>query len=348
LVLAGSPALEERFASPKLESFNQRIAARCYLDSFDRHDAHQYVRAQMTASGRDAGDIFSDDALEAIYRATDGVPRLMNQICDHALLLAHASQSPRIEAEGVEEAWADLQQLPTPWSGPSKPKPAAPAVIEFGGLEDGEEEDAVEAGGAAASADLELQVGEGVELLESADADEPWAAVPFPGRHREAETLEHLEQIERRLAELDDDFEPIGTIGPEVDVCFESHNPFDEAFDEEEVVIDRYAMLDGDVLAGRQRVESRGDDGLAVMLKRHEHAAADEPRPQLAIAEAREADDAEEEETPSRYDAVLPEETGEAGDGDLIIIEEEDPPLAPAPRVRRQDYRQLFARLRRA
>jgi type II secretory pathway predicted ATPase ExeA len=128
LALAGSPALEERFASPKLESFNQRIAARCYLDSFDQHDTYQYVCAQMTASGRNAHDVFSDGALEAIYRATDGVPRLINQVCDHALLLAHAHQSQRVEAESVEEAWAELQQLPAPWISASKPKSAEPSV----------------------------------------------------------------------------------------------------------------------------------------------------------------------------------------------------------------------------
>lgn len=359
LVLAGSPALEERFASPKLESFNQRIAARCYLDSFDQHDTYQYVCAQMTASGRNAHDVFSDGALEAVYRATDGVPRLVNQVCDHALLLAHAGQSPRVEAENVEEAWAELQQLPAPWSSASKPRSAEPSVVEFGALDDEKEAEraveAIEADEPAAAADLEIQIRDvedvGEDVCEPDDGDDQWAAVPFPGREREAETLEHLEQIERRLAELDDDFQPVGTIGPEIEVCFEaSRNPFDEAFDEEEIVIDRYAMLDEDVLAGRPRVQSLGDDGVAEMLKRHEHLAMAEPRPQLAIAQAAEDSEAREaaDDDAPLYDAVLPEEVAET-DGDLIVIEEEEAaPAAPPPRARRQDYRQLFARLRRA
>ena len=51
LVLAGGCVLEERFASPKLESFSQRIVARCYLESFNRTETQQYIRAQIDAAG---------------------------------------------------------------------------------------------------------------------------------------------------------------------------------------------------------------------------------------------------------------------------------------------------------
>ncbi len=88
VVLAGSPVLEERFASPKLNSFSQRLAARCYLESLESAETADYVRAQIVAAGGESARVFTDEALGSIYRASDGIPRLINQVCDHALILA--------------------------------------------------------------------------------------------------------------------------------------------------------------------------------------------------------------------------------------------------------------------
>src|SRR5262249_30876280 len=88
VVLAGNAALEERFASPKLNSFSQRLAARCYLEALDCAETLEYVRAQISSSGAATDKFFGEDALRSVYRASDGIPRLINQICDHALILA--------------------------------------------------------------------------------------------------------------------------------------------------------------------------------------------------------------------------------------------------------------------
>ncbi|HEX7447796.1 MAG TPA: AAA family ATPase, partial [Pirellulales bacterium] len=141
LVMAGGPALEERFASPRLEAFSQRIATRCYLESLDYAQTQQYVVAQLAAVGVEPQRVFTADALEGIFRATDGVPRLINQVCDHALMLAFAGGRRQIDASGIEEAWSDLQQLPTPWNGVDETAESSAAArddsfIEFGGLDD--------------------------------------------------------------------------------------------------------------------------------------------------------------------------------------------------------------------
>ncbi len=153
LLLAGGASLEERFASPKLESFNQRIAGRCYLQSFDRGETREYVRAQVHAVGGNPDQIFSSEALDAVHRATEGIPRLVNQVCDHALILACADGMLQLDKSGIEEAWADLQQLPTPWNsaagnldrtshtsdeseGPTTDTPQYSNTIEFGVLDD--------------------------------------------------------------------------------------------------------------------------------------------------------------------------------------------------------------------
>ena len=133
LVVAGSRTLEEHLASPKLESFNQRVVARCYLEALNRAETQDYIHAQIAAAGGKGPQIFPAEACQGVYKATDGVPRLINQVCDHALLLAYAAGQRQLDAARIEEAWADLQQLPTPWNEQAQP---SHNVIEFGGLDD--------------------------------------------------------------------------------------------------------------------------------------------------------------------------------------------------------------------
>ena len=141
LVFAGTAMLEERIAHPKLAAFQQRVAARCALRPFSAAETQEYVRAQTAVVGGDPDAIWGADALLAIHTTTDGVPRLINQVCDYALLMAAAGGARHIDASGIEEAWADLQQLPLP-SGQQEAKKVSrtvgesEAVIEFGTLED--------------------------------------------------------------------------------------------------------------------------------------------------------------------------------------------------------------------
>ena len=120
LVLAAGPAMEERLANPKLDSFQQRIAARCYLHPLNRGECDRYVDSQWTAAGGASGRAFAPEALRAIFAATDGVPRLVNQLCDHALLLGATQGLPTLTAATIEAAWSDLQQLPLPWAPEAK------------------------------------------------------------------------------------------------------------------------------------------------------------------------------------------------------------------------------------
>src|SRR3954452_12201015 len=71
LILAGSSALEECFADPQLESFSQRLSARCYSSPFSREETSQFIRAQLAASGVMPNEIFSADACSAVFEATD-------------------------------------------------------------------------------------------------------------------------------------------------------------------------------------------------------------------------------------------------------------------------------------
>ncbi|MBX3413846.1 MAG: AAA family ATPase [Pirellulales bacterium] len=352
LVVAGGPALEERFATPQLESFSQRIAARCYLRPFVHAETLGYVAHQIERSGGDSARIFEPDALDAIHRATDGIPRLVNQLCDHALVLAYTAGVKKLDAKGIEEAWADLQQLPLPWremaaaSQESATREAAD-VIEFGGLED----------------DFEF---------EPAHADGATIHAPT-GDY--AETVAHLEQLETHVDAMADEFRPVGSIRPEVEfVLPELIRSQDQAFDEEEVILDRYAELDATSWAGLPQVSSREGRELSRLLERYarrtEMPLRQEPRRAKKTASRPPADAVEPparhlgsvaeaplaEPAKARVIALPPQEPAvhatPAEEADLIVVEEDaaaeevaiSRPIAP---VRRQEFRQLFARLRR-
>lgn len=115
LILAGNNTLDEAFTSPKLEAFNQRIMARCYLAPLSREETTQYVRAHIAVAGEDPDQLVADSAYKGIYQASDGVPRLINQVCDRALLMAVERRAEKIDAEAIQAAWSDLHQLPAPW-----------------------------------------------------------------------------------------------------------------------------------------------------------------------------------------------------------------------------------------
>lgn len=143
LVLIGNMRLEDTFAHPQLDSFNQRLAARCYLQPMTREQTMEFVRHQLRAVQIEPGTLVTNDALRTLYAASEGVPRLVNQVMDHALVLSITSGQCPISAALIEEAWSDLQQLPTPWhtnNTSEKPSEISSGQIEFGELRDDEED----------------------------------------------------------------------------------------------------------------------------------------------------------------------------------------------------------------
>jgi hypothetical protein len=150
---------------------------------------------------------------------------LVNQVCDHAMLLAYVAGRRRIEPANIEEAWGDLQQLPTPWTGESKTEESTGGVIEFGALDDQAEGAAGEAAVAPA-----LRISALEDEIEKVQAE--------PDRQ--------ICRIEKLLAEAEDDFQPAGTIVPEIELYFDdSPHPFQEEFEQEEIVANRYAAAAG-------------------------------------------------------------------------------------------------------
>ena len=138
LVLAGNSTLEEQFADPELELFSQRVSARCYLSAFGREETFQYVRAQVAAVGADPQALFTDDGLEAIFAATDGVPRLVNQLGDQLLWMVTETGYAPLDGQIVQQAWSEQQQLPAPWN--TEANENLGVAVEFGELPSEESE----------------------------------------------------------------------------------------------------------------------------------------------------------------------------------------------------------------
>lgn len=116
LVLVGQPALEETLASPGLEALNQRIRAHVCLESFDRAGSLDYIDYRITWAGGRTSEIFTPESLDLICHVSEGVPRCINQLCDHSLLLAYVAEQIPVEVGTIREALQDLRQLPLHWN----------------------------------------------------------------------------------------------------------------------------------------------------------------------------------------------------------------------------------------
>ncbi len=141
LVLAGTQLLDERLNHPKMEAFTQRIATRCYLHPLNGEETQEYILRQWSHAVADLTPVpFTPSAIETIYSATTGIPRLINQLCDHALFLANGLNITSFDEELIAEAWSDLQQLPTPWQVNHHERGGNSAttqtIVEFGTLSD--------------------------------------------------------------------------------------------------------------------------------------------------------------------------------------------------------------------
>ena len=116
IVLAGTMELEETLTHPNLETFNHRVASRCYLDSFSGEETTRYIARQTDCLRIDpphgtSSPLFTEEAKRRIYQLTDGVPRLINQLCGTALQRAAEREAKSVDGALVNDAWISLQHI---------------------------------------------------------------------------------------------------------------------------------------------------------------------------------------------------------------------------------------------
>ena len=109
IVLIGQPELRERLNNPRLRQLRQRITVRYHLTPLDRFETKQYIRHRLKLVGANGTPNFTSPALWRVFNYSSGVPRLINAVCDKALLCGFVKQSRRITFSMIGRAIRELE-----------------------------------------------------------------------------------------------------------------------------------------------------------------------------------------------------------------------------------------------
>ena len=111
IVLVGQPELDRKLDSAHLRQLKQRITLRCRLEPLTENESAAYIRRRLHLAGANsaASAIFPDAAAEVIFRYSRGIPRLINTICENALISGYARQANSITPEMIEEVANDFR-----------------------------------------------------------------------------------------------------------------------------------------------------------------------------------------------------------------------------------------------
>jgi general secretion pathway protein A len=113
IVLSGQPELRDVLNNPDLRQLKQRVALRCMIETLPNvEETDRYITSRLLLSGAARTDIFSREAIDYIYRCTEGIPRNINNLCDNALLAGYAAGEMTIGRSIVEEVAESFDMLP--------------------------------------------------------------------------------------------------------------------------------------------------------------------------------------------------------------------------------------------
>ena len=129
ILLVGQPELNDRLNTPQLRQLKQRITLRHHLRPLSLSECQQYIASRLKCAGA-SSEIFLTKAVDAVHHYSGGIPRLINVICDNAMISAYALEKQEIEARFVQEVADDLFLS----NGAAKPAPVRrepPAAVEI-------------------------------------------------------------------------------------------------------------------------------------------------------------------------------------------------------------------------
>jgi len=111
IVLVGQPELDQKMDSPQLRQLKQRIALRCQLEPLQESETRGYIlrRLQRAGANSHGETIFPDDVIGSVYRYSRGIPRLINTLCENALIATYAEKGKMVSSEIVDEVARDLR-----------------------------------------------------------------------------------------------------------------------------------------------------------------------------------------------------------------------------------------------
>ncbi len=124
IILAGQPELRDKLESPKLKQLLQRVRLRFHIGPLDQREMREYIEHRMDVAGHSAHDVFCEDTFPVLFRYTGGLPRLINTLCDTALLCAFAEQREQLTEDDIKAAVEELGWQKTPPPTEEAPVPA--------------------------------------------------------------------------------------------------------------------------------------------------------------------------------------------------------------------------------
>jgi type II secretory pathway predicted ATPase ExeA len=121
IILVGQAELHRKLESPLLRPLNQRISIRYHLQPLSRVDTEKYIRHRLLVAGSNGHISFSDGALYEIFKYSQGIPRLINLVCDRTLLAGYTKHTNYLDKGIVKKGAESLRkQGATPFTIPSK------------------------------------------------------------------------------------------------------------------------------------------------------------------------------------------------------------------------------------
>lgn len=108
IVLSGQPELEEKLRHPSVRQLRQRVALWCRTQSLTESQTHAYVAERLRIAGA-TSPLFSLEALDLVHRYSRGIPRIINLLCEHSLIVAYVEQVQQVTAAIVEGVAQELE-----------------------------------------------------------------------------------------------------------------------------------------------------------------------------------------------------------------------------------------------
>jgi type II secretory pathway predicted ATPase ExeA len=112
IVLSGQPQLSDKLMQASLIQLRQRVSTICHIDPLSAEDTVAYIDYRLKQAGYDGDQLFTDNALRLISEASQGTPRIINNLCFNSLSLCRALNRKQVDSSMVSEVIADLRLTP--------------------------------------------------------------------------------------------------------------------------------------------------------------------------------------------------------------------------------------------